>query len=99
MRIPDSSPSPVHRRDLNKMAAINVSNVLTKALPSFDDELLSYITTILEDWSLDDRRSVAMLKETVAPFIVDTGYADEAGADALSKRVDSGLPTALKRKK
>jgi hypothetical protein len=69
------------------MSAIKVDAVLTKALPNFDEELLSYMSTILEDWSLEDRRSVGMLKETLAPFIVDTGYADETGAEALCRDI------------
>lgn len=69
------------------MAAITVESVLNKTLPNFDEELLGYLGSILEEWSIDERRNIGQLKETIAPFIVDTSYADEAGADSLCRDI------------
>jgi hypothetical protein len=69
------------------MAAITVESVLNKTLPNFDEELLGYLGSILEEWSLDERRNIGQLKETIAPFIVDTSYADEAGAESLCRDI------------
>lgn len=55
------------------MAASNVSAVLQKHLPKFDEELLDYITAIVEEMSLEEKRSHNSLHEVMGPFIVDTG--------------------------
>ena len=55
------------------MAALNVSAVLQKHLPKFDEELLDYITAIVEEMSLEEKRSHNSLHEVMGPFIVDTG--------------------------
>lgn len=55
------------------MAGISVSAVLQKFLPKFDEELLDYITAIVDEMSLDEKRSHSSLHEVMGPFIVDTG--------------------------
>lgn len=55
------------------MAGSNVAAVLQKYLPKFDEELLDYITAIVEEMSLDEKRSHNSLHEVMGPFIVDTG--------------------------
>ena len=57
------------------MAGISVSVVLQKYLPKFDEELLDYITAIVEEMSLEEKRSHHSLHEVMGPFIVDTGTA------------------------
>ena len=69
------------------MAAISPSQVLSQKLAGFDEELLGYITNILDEWSLDERRNIGQLKETILPFIVDTGFADETGAESLCRDI------------
>lgn len=69
------------------MSAITVDDVLQKYMPSFDDEVLAYITSILEEMTLDERKSQQNLLEVIGPFIVDTGYADQAGSEALCKSI------------
>ena len=84
-----SSCISVHRSESesNRMATITPSHVLSQKLAGFDEELLGYITNILDEWTLDERRNIGQLKETIAPFIVDTGFADEAGADSLCRDI------------
>lgn len=55
------------------MAGISVSAVLQKFLPKFDEELLDYITAIVDEMSLDEKRSHSSLHDVMGPFIVDTG--------------------------
>ena len=55
------------------MASISVSSVLQKFLPKFDEELLDYITAIIEEMSVDEKKSHSSLHEVMGPFIVDTG--------------------------
>jgi hypothetical protein len=55
------------------MAGISVDVVLKKFLPNFDEELLDYITAIVDEMSLDEKRSHNSLHEVMGPFIVDTG--------------------------
>lgn len=55
------------------MASISVDVVLKKFLPNFDEELLDYITAIVDEMSLDEKRSHNSLHEVMGPFIVDTG--------------------------
>jgi ABC-type multidrug transport system fused ATPase/permease subunit len=69
------------------MSAITVDGVLKKHMPDFDEEVLSYITSILEEMTLDERKSQQNLLEVIGPFIVDTGYADQAGSEALCKTI------------
>lgn len=55
------------------MASISVGAVLQRLLPKFDEELLDYITAIVEEMSLEEKRSHNSLHEVMGPFIVDTG--------------------------
>ena len=55
------------------MAATSVCVILQKFLPKFDEELLDYITAIVEEMSLEEKRSHNSLHEVMGPFIVDTG--------------------------
>jgi hypothetical protein len=55
------------------MASVSVSVVLKKWLPNFDEELLDYITAIVDEMSLEEKRSHNSLHEVMGPFIIDTG--------------------------
>ena len=55
------------------MAVTSVCVILQKFLPKFDEELLDYITAIVEEMSLEEKRSHNSLHEVMGPFIVDTG--------------------------
>jgi hypothetical protein len=58
------------------MASVSVSVVLKKWLPNFDEELLDYITAIVDEMSLEEKRSHNSLHEVMGPFIIDTGTND-----------------------
>jgi hypothetical protein len=62
-----------------EMAGISVSAVLQKFLPKFDEELLDYITAIVDEMSLDEKRSHSSLHDVMGPFIVDTGNSIDIG--------------------
>jgi hypothetical protein len=55
------------------MASVSVSVILKKWLPNFDEELLDYITAIVDEMSLEEKRSHNSLHEVMGPFIIDTG--------------------------
>jgi hypothetical protein len=66
---------------------LSVDNVLEKYLPNFDDDLRQYICSVLEEMSLEERRSHQSLVEAVAPFIVDSGYADEQASENICRSI------------
>lgn len=55
---------------------MSVSAVLQRCLPNFDEELLDYITAIVDEMSLEEKRSHNSLHEVMGPFIIDTGTND-----------------------
>lgn len=65
------------------MASVSVSAVLQRCLPNFDEELLDYITAIVDEMSLEEKRSHNSLHEVMGPFIIDTGTYDGLGTSAV----------------
>lgn len=64
-----------------------VDQVLRDQLNGFDEDLLSYIVSIVEEMTLDERRSTAALKEAIGPFLIDTQFsASESEVEAHCKR-------------
>jgi ABC-type multidrug transport system fused ATPase/permease subunit len=61
-----------HELDLEAVQA-----VAQRVLPGFDEDLLGYISAVLLEMSVDERRSAAVMSEAVAPFLVDADYATE----------------------
>lgn len=59
------------------MAQLSVEGVLQSALQGLDEEILSYLQTIVEDLALTDRRSTQALYEAISPFLLDAGYSTD----------------------
>ena len=67
---------------------MDVSAVLRTLLPNFDEDLLNYIISILQDVSDEERKSANVLKEVVAPFLIDSSFvANELEAEELCQRI------------
>jgi len=65
-----------------------VVEVLNKHLASLDEDILSYITAVIEDMELDERKSSASLNEAIGPFLVDCGFSDsEEAAESYCKTI------------
>lgn len=48
-------------------------SILTKVLDGFQDDLLEYLISGVDDMSLEEKRSVNSIHEFIAPFLLDTG--------------------------
>lgn len=54
----------------------DIASTLKSFLPAdFDEDVMSYITTIVEDMSPVERTSTTSLEETIGPFLLDSGFA------------------------
>lgn len=58
------------------MASSSVREVLESNLMGLTEDILEYLITIIEDMSIDERKSIISLKDTVIPFLLDTGYCE-----------------------
>ena len=69
------------------MASLSPQIILGKLLPGFDEELMGYISSMVEEMSIEEKRSHVQLNDVVGPFIIDTGYADEQGAMKICRDI------------
>ncbi len=69
------------------MSSLSVSHVLSQYLNDLDSDLLEYITSIVDDMSLDDRKNSVLLQEIISPFLIDSGIVNEIGAEDLCKKI------------
>ena len=68
--------------------SMSVEEVIQGHLKGLDDDLMSYIVSILEDMSLDERKSNETLQETISPFLLDSGFCDsEEDATTCCKKI------------
>jgi hypothetical protein len=51
----------------------DAKSVLTTILDGFQDDLLEYLITAVDDMTLDEKRSVNSIHEFISPFLLDTG--------------------------
>mmetsp|Transcript_9168 Transcript_9168/g.9238 ORF Transcript_9168/g.9238 Transcript_9168/m.9238 type:complete len:786 (+) Transcript_9168:135-2492(+) len=82
------------------MSAVSVSQVLSSYLQDLDPDLLDYVTSVVDDMSIDERKNHNTLQEIIAPFLIDSGIVDEIGAEDLCKKIavsfgGSGYKNAL----
>ena len=71
----------------NRMSSLSVSHVLSQYLNDLDSDLLEYITSVVEDMSLDERKNHSVLQEVISPFLIDSGIVNESGAEDLCKTI------------
>lgn len=63
------------------MADFDVEKVLRSQLNGLDDDILSYLISVVENMSIEEKRSFQSLNEVVGPFLTDSGFSsndDEA---------------------
>lgn len=61
---------------------------LSQLLPNFDEDLLSYLVSVIEGMSIDERKNFAEIRQAVGPFLLDTAYAaNEAEADEYCRKI------------
>jgi len=53
--------------------ANDVRKIVSENLNGFQDDLLEYIITAVDDMTVEERRSVNVLKELIVPFLLDSG--------------------------
>lgn len=67
---------------------MNVERVLNTLLPNFDEDVLSYLISVVSDMSDHERKSATILKETVAPFLIDSNFVStQEEADELCQKM------------
>jgi ATP-binding cassette subfamily F protein 3 len=83
------------------MASFDVSAVLVDHLKGLDEDVVSYLTSVVEAMSSDERKASHALYEAIGPFLLDCGSVDsEEAAEALCKTISvsfggSGFKSAV----
>lgn len=83
------------------MSSFDVAGILSKHLTSLDEDILSYLTSVVEAMSPEERKSSHALQEAIGPFLLDCGSVDsEDAAEALCKTISvsfggSGFKSAV----
>lgn len=83
------------------MSSFSVEEVLNANLKSLDEDVLSYLISVVDAMSLDERKSSQSLTEAIGPFLLDGGCVDsEDAAESLCKAIavafgGSGFKTAV----
>ena len=83
------------------MAAICVEEVLNKHLKTLDEDILSYLISVVDGMSADERKSSVSLNEAIGPFLVDCGFVEsEEAAEIFCKTISisfggSGFKSAV----
>jgi ABC-type multidrug transport system fused ATPase/permease subunit len=84
---------------------------MNKVLPGFQEDLLEYIVSLIDEMTMEERKSMATLKESILPFVMESGYCsneDEAvqkcqeisqafGGSGFSKSSDKKFPNGLNK--
>jgi ATP-binding cassette subfamily F protein 3 len=64
------------------------SDKVGSILPNFDEELLSYIISVIEGMTVEERKTFSEIKQAIMPFLLDTGYASsDAEAEEYCKKI------------
>lgn len=69
------------------MANFSVENIMKENLKGLDEDLLLYITSVVEEMTIDERKNQKALNEIISPFLIDSGLLDEDGAEIVSKKI------------
>ena len=73
-----------HRTSIITMA----DEIISKILVGFDEDLLSYIISVVDGMTVDERKSFVELKQAIVPFLIDTGYVDsEPAAEEYCRKI------------
>lgn len=82
------------------MSSFSIEDIMKENLKGLDEDLLQYITLVVEEMSVDERKSQKALNEVISPFLIDSGLLDEDGSENCCKKIavafgGSGRNTAL----
>lgn len=66
------------------MAGLDVGNILQGQLSGLDEDILTYLQSVIEDMSISERKSSQHLFDTISPFLIDAGFA--AGEDECMEK-------------
>jgi hypothetical protein len=62
------------------MSALSPESVALQHLAGLDEDLITYITSILDDMTVDERKSSDALNESISPFLIDSEFVDSEEA-------------------
>lgn len=65
------------------MADFDVEKVLRSQLTGLDDDILSYLISVVDNMTIDEKRSFQSLNDVVGPFLIDSGFSS-SDDDALA---------------
>ena len=69
------------------MSVFSSDEILNLYLKGLDDDLLEYIISVVDELSTDDKKNSSSLYDVIAPFLIDSGLADENSAQELCKKI------------
>lgn len=56
---------------------MDVRTVVNEILPGFQDDLLEFIVSAVEDMTIEEKKSIQSIQELISPFLLDTGNFNE----------------------
>jgi len=65
------------------------SEAVADLLKGLDDDLLGYISSVVEDMSENEKKNYVELSQVISPFLIDCGFADEEKSEELCKKIAS----------
>jgi hypothetical protein len=69
------------------MSVFSSNEILNLYLKGLDDDLLEYIISVVDELTADDKKNSSSLYDVIAPFLIDSGLADENSAQDLCKKI------------
>lgn len=67
---------------------MDVSSVLRSFLANLDEDILSYIISVVDDLSANERKSPQTLKEIISPYLLDASFVStEEEADDICQKI------------
>lgn len=69
-------------------AMTDASTVLESTLPGFDEDLLQYLISLLDDMTIEEKRSPGTLSESIGPFLLESNYTEtDEGVEELCRSI------------
>lgn len=80
------------------MSATTIEKKLRDLLSGLDEDILSYVVSVLEDMPAKDLLNPTTVAEAVGPFLLDSGHCStEADVDALCSKICATAPASTNK--
>jgi len=54
---------------------------------NIDDDILTYLVSVIDDMSIDEKRNLSSVNEVVTPFLLDSNIATDTEAENICKNI------------